>query len=110
MSHVPVRVAPSPSVENGKSASTDRFTPRSFHAVSPDARWRSAVALTNVGVTLFRGFAPGASAAMLLALFVDAASNVPLYPSAQLAAPQFFTRVPALSLANPTAQPYAVQL
>ena len=33
-------------------------------------------AVTNVGVTLFRAFVPGASAARLLALLVEAASNV----------------------------------
>ena len=57
--------------------------PRSFHAVSPDARWRSVIALTNVGVTLFCGLVPGASEARLLALFVDPASNAPVNPYAQ---------------------------
>ncbi len=61
--------------------------PRSFHAVSPDARWRSVIALTNVGVTLFWGLVPGASEARLFALFVDPASNAPVNPCTQLVAP-----------------------
>ena len=105
ISHIPVRVAPSPSFAKGKSESADRSTPRSLHAVSPDARCRLLGALTNVGVTLFRGFVPGASAARLLALLVDAASNVPLKPFAQFTAPQFLTSIPLPSLAKPIAQP-----
>jgi hypothetical protein len=67
-------------------------------------------AVTNVGVTLFRAFVPGASAARLLALFVDAASNVPLKPFAQFAPPQFLTIIPLPSLAKPIPQLYAVPL
>src|SRR5690349_24530661 len=109
MSQVPVRVAPSPSIEKGNSGSAERSAPRSFHAVSLDARWRSAVALTNAGMTPFCALVPGASGATLLALFVDPASNVPLNPSAQLAAPQFFATMPDPP-EKPIAQPYAVQL
>jgi hypothetical protein len=67
-------------------------------------------AVTNVGVTLFRAFVPGASAARLLALLVEAASNVPLKPFAQFTAPQFLTIIPLPSLAKPIPQPYAVPL
>ena len=83
--------------------------PRSFQAVSPDARWRSVIALTNVGVTLFCGLVPGASEARLLALFVDPASNAPVNPCAQSVAPQFFATIPEPP-ENPAAHPCAVQL
>ena len=49
------------------------------------------------------------SAARLLALLVDPASNVPLNPSAQLAAPQFFATMPDPP-ENPAAHPCTVQL